>query len=244
MTNPDSEFQQKIKEYSPYLEDLFKRIYFLTVSFVILFLVGFILSAPILRFLTHFFDFNNVVLTITSPFQFVDLAMTSGMFFAVIFLIPLFLWHFYSFIKTALQKKEKKILFLLLPTSIFLFLLGFAYSFSILYFTMQALANLNSSLGVENLWDISVFLSQIVATSALLGLFFEFPIIITFLIKFGLFDVNFLKSKRRHAVLGMFILTSLLPPTDGISLLVMVVPLIVMYEVTIMCNRITSRHVT
>jgi sec-independent protein translocase protein TatC len=242
MLNPDSDLQQTLTEYSPYFLDLFKRIYVVTIFFSASFVVGFFLSAPIIKFFTEFFDFKDVVLIATSPFQIVNLAMDTGIFFACIFTIPLALYHFYAFIIGGLKTKEKGIIFSLLPVIFCLFIFGFIYSFCILYFTMQTLANLNVSLGVKNLWDISTFLSQLISTSALLGLIFEFPIVMTFIIKLKVITVQFLKDKRRHAIFLMFVLTSLLPPTDGISLVLMVLPLVVMYEATIMYNRLSSRH--
>lgn len=231
------ELRKKLKEYSPYFQDLFRRIYIVTIFFIISFIAGFFLSAPIIRFLTGLFNFNDVVLAATSPFQLIDLAMSTGISFAIILSAPVFLYHFYAFIGGGLQKREKKVFFFLLPLVLLLFIFGFTYSFCILYFAIQTLANINTSLGVKNLWDISMFLSKIISTSALLGLIFEFPIVITLLIKLRFININFLKNKRRHAIFGMFILTSLLPPTDGISLLVMVLPLVVMYEATIVYNR-------
>ena len=242
MDNPESEPEKIYKEYSPYFLDVFKRLYIITICFVVFFVVGFLLAAPIIKFLTQFFNFKDVVLVATSPFQIVNLAMDTGIFFSAVFTLPITLYHFYAFILGGLRSREKKVVFLLLPLILFLFLLGFSYSFSILYFTMQTLANLNISLGVTNLWDMSVFLTQLISTSAWLGLIFEFPVFMTFLMKIRLFTVSLLKEKRRQAVFGMFVVTSLLPPTDGISLLLMVLPLIIMYEATILYNRNTSRQ--
>jgi sec-independent protein translocase protein TatC len=106
-----------------------------------------------------------------------------------------------------------------------------------MYYAMQLLANVNFGLGIANMWNIATFLSQIVSTAALLGLLFQFPIVLTFLIKFNILNVKSLRSKRSHAVLGMFVFASLLPPTDGLSLILMVLPLILMYEITILYNR-------
>ncbi len=230
------ELDQKIKQYSPYLADLFRRVYFITIAFIIFFFAGFFLSGPIIKLLTRFFSFDNVLLTSTYPFQIVDLAMNIGLSFASLLIVPMIIYHFYGFIGAGLKQTEKKFFFLLLPLGLCLFIFGFIYSFGILYFTMQTLANINLGLGIKNLWDISSFLSQIISTSALLGLLFEFPILVTILIKSHLFSLDFLKQKRRHFFFGMFIFTSLLPPTDGISLLLMVLPLIVMYEATIIYN--------
>lgn len=234
------EFEEGIKKYAPYLNDLFRRITILTVCFIVSFILGIIFSVPILKILLHLFTFQAVSLNTTSPFQLFDLALNIGMFFAGLVCIPLAIYHLYAFLKTALHRHEKKIFFMLIPLSFGLFVLGFVYGFLILYSTIQVLANVNTSLGIANIWDISNFLTSIVFTSALLGLLFQFPIVISLIIKAGILRLQSLRNKRRHAYMGMFILTSLLPPTDGISLILMVLPLIVMYECTILYNKFTS----
>jgi sec-independent protein translocase protein TatC len=78
---------------------------------------------------------------------------------------------------------------------------------------------------------------QIFITSSFLGLFFEFPIVVTFLIKINILKVKMLKDKRRIAYFSIFALTALLPPTDGISLIAIALPLILLYEVTILFNN-------
>jgi sec-independent protein translocase protein TatC len=106
-----------------------------------------------------------------------------------------------------------------------------------LYYGIKLIAKTNINLGVVNYWDINTFISQIVLTSSLLGLLFLFPLVITFLIKLKVISVNFLKSKRRHAVVVIFIVVSLLPPTDGLSLILMAVPLMLIFEITVLLNR-------
>lgn len=123
-----------------------------------------------------------------------------------------------------------------LPLSLLLFLVGFSYGFGILYYALDTIAGLNVSLGIQNLWDIGKFIYEISLTSVLLGLLFEFPIVLTFFVSVGILDVKFLKTNRRVAVVILFIFTALLPPTDGVSLIIMVVPMVVIYEVTIIIN--------
>jgi sec-independent protein translocase protein TatC len=77
----------------------------------------------------------------------------------------------------------------------------------------------------------------VVITSAVLGLLFEFPLILNVLIKVGVVEPTWLRSKRRHAIVLIFVFVALLPPTDGVSLLVMALPLLLMYEITLLINR-------
>ena len=114
---------------------------------------------------------------------------------------------------------------------------GFSYGFFILYYSLGLLAAINISLGIANIWNISQFLSQIFITAALLGLVFEFPLLLTLFIKLGITTPQTLKNKRRIAYFCIFCITALLPPTDVLSLVAMVLPLVLLYEATILLNN-------
>jgi sec-independent protein translocase protein TatC len=139
-----------------------------------------------------------------------------------------------------LLPKERKIFVLSMPLGVLLFLIGFLYGCGMLYYGIKLIAQTNISLGVVNYWDINTFISQIVLTSSLLGLLFIFPLVITFLIRLGIISVNFLRSKRRHAIVVIFIIVSLLPPTDGLSLILMAAPLVLIFEFTVLFNRVKN----
>jgi len=66
---------------------------------------------------------------------------------------------------------------------------------------------------------------------------FEFPLVLTLLIKFGIITSQILKDKRRVAYLILLSLIALLPPTDIISLIAMTLPLALLYEMTILLNN-------
>lgn len=225
-----------IAEYGDYLDDIRKRLYRLVIIFALAFGVGFFLTTPLLRILIRFLKITDVTITTTSPFQIVNLAMNVGLFFAIIVTLPLIVFQVYSFLRAGLLKRERKFFFTLLPIGFLLFVTGFTYGFMTLYFALQLIAKVNISLGVVNLWDIGQYISQMVLTSTLLGVIFQFPIVITFLIRLSVVSVEFLRSKRRHAIVAIFIFVSLLPPTDGLSLVIMSLPLIAIYELTIAFN--------
>lgn len=237
----EEELKKKFSDYYQYFEDIRRRLYNLVIFFIIFFVIGFFSSGQILKLIIKFFKLNNATLIVTSPFQFLDLAMSVGLYTGLIICLPLFIYYLYNFLKDGLNKKEKKFFFVLLPIGLVLFLAGFAYGFTVLYSVLNSIAAINLSLGIKNLWDINKFLSQIILTSVLLGLIFQFPIVLTFLVKTRIIDQKFLKEKRRHAIAAMFIFTSFLPPTDGLSLIIMVLPLIVIYEITIIVNYLMNR---
>lgn len=226
-----------ITEYSPYFEELRKRLFFLAVFFIAVFAASFFFSGHIIKFFLGFFRMENVQMMVVSPFQSVDLAVNTGLFIAVIAVFPLIVFNIFAFLKSGLTRRERKIFTLIIPASIFLFLMGFAFGFLVMYYAIIALAGFSLNLGVANMWDVSLFISQILLTASLLGIIFQFPIILTALIRVGLLDVETLKKKRRLAIALAFIGPALLPPTDGLSLIIMAIPVILLFEITLLVNR-------
>lgn len=235
------DFGNWVAKYSIYLEELRRKLIFLVKIFAISFGLGFFLTSPLVKLIIKYVDLENIKIITTSPFQFINLSMSVGFFFACTITLPILLFKIYSFFKNGLLKSERKYLLFSLPFGLFLFLIGFSYGIFMIYYGVNMIAKLNTDLGIANYWDISTFISQILITSSLLGVLFIFPIIIKFMIKSNFITVDFLKSKRKHAIVVIFIIVSLLPPTDGLSLVLMAVPLLLMFELTILFNRKNSR---
>lgn len=231
------ELNRNIEKFLPFLEDLRHRLYRGVILFVVFFVGGFLSAGIILKRLLQVIHVDQVTIATSSPFQFADIAMDVGFFLAIMVSVPYIIYSFYIFIVPALTRSEKIKLLKSIPLSIGLFIVGFFYGFFILYYALGLLASINISLGIANIWNISQFLSQIFITAALLGLVFEFPLLLTLLIKLGIMTPETLKNKRRIAYFVIFCLTSLLPPTDGLSLIAMSLPLVLLYEVTILLNN-------
>lgn len=236
-----NKLEKTLAIYGVYLEDLRRRILSLTKIFVIVFLLGFFTTSPAIKIMIRYVNIDEITITTTSPFQLINLAMSIGFSFACAVMVPIAIFHLYSFLKEGLLEKERKIFFLSLPVSLALFSLGFSYSAGMLYYSVKLVAKINAGLGISNFWSISSFISEIVVTSSLLGLLFVLPLFVTFFIRVGWLTTDFLKSKRRHAIAIIFIIVSLLPPTDGVSLILMSLPLILIFELTIFFNRNKNR---
>ncbi len=231
------ELNKNIEKFLPYLEDLRGRLFRGVIIFAIFFVVGFFFTGAILKKILDLIHLDEVTIATSSPFQFIDVAMNFGFFVAIIICIPYIIYSFYIFIIPALTKTEQIKLLRSIPLSIGLFIFGFFYGFFILNYALGLLASINTNLGIANYWNIGQFLSQIFITSALLGLVFQFPLLLTILIKLRMISSETLKNHRRLAYFLMISLAALLPPTDILSLVAMVLPLVLLYEVTILLNN-------
>lgn len=227
---------QLFQSYLSYLEEIRKRIYFLAIFFLLAFIVGFFSTGLVIKYLLQFFKIENTVVAVNSPFQFFSVATSIGFVSAVTFTFPLVIYSVFSFLRSALTKREKRIFIFLIPISIILFGIGFTFGILVMHYTFSLLAGINERLGIKNIWDVGFFLSQAFSTAVLLGLIFEFPVILTALIRLGLVSLSFLRRKRRLVIVFSFIVIALLPPTDGLSLILMVLPVILLYEITIFIN--------
>lgn len=227
-------FTTNIEKFLPFLEDLRHRLYRGVILFVVFFAGGFLSAGAILKKILSLVKIDQVVIATSSPFQFTDIAMDVGFFLAIMVTVPYIIYSFYVFVLPALTRNEKIKLFKSIPLSVGLFAIGFCYGFFILYYALGLLASINANLGIANFWNIGQFLSQILITSALLGLVFEFPILLFLLTKLGVMTRYTLKKNRRIAYFLTICLTSLLPPTDGVSLIAMALPLVLLYEGTVL----------
>lgn len=222
-----------VQKYAVYFEEIRKRVYRLVVVFTISLVIGFFAANAFIKFLIQFLHIQNVVIVATSPFQLINLAFDIAFFLATLVTLPLAVYQIYTFLRSGLLPPERRVFLRLIPAAAGLFLVGFLYGLIVMYYALQFIASVNVELGVANLWNITQFISQIVTTATLLGILFEFPIVLSFLMRVGIMRVEFLQSKRRHAVVVILIVVALLAPVDAVTYVVMCAPLLLMYEATI-----------
>ena len=73
------------------------------------------------------------------------------------------------------------------------------------------------------------------------GLIFELPLVITFLARLGIVSVDFLKKNRKYAILLFFVIGAILTPPDVLTQFMMAMPLIALYEISIIGARIFGK---
>lgn len=212
------------------------RLYRGVVLFMLCFVIGFLFAGVILKSVLQLVHLEDVVIATTSPFQYITVATNIGFFLATTITIPYIIYSLYVFVAPAFTRTEKRRLLKSIPISLSLFTVGFVYGFFILYYSLGLLAAINIGLGIANIWNISQFLSEVLMTAALLGFVFEFPLLLTLLVQLKIITPRALKDNRRTAYFLLLLLTVLLPPTDVISLAAMSVPLLLLYEATILVN--------
>jgi sec-independent protein translocase protein TatC len=184
-------------------------------------------------------DYKIVNLEVTGQFNMhIMVSIIAGLIVA----FPYIFWELWRFIAPALRENERKYA----RRSIFyislLFLLGIGFGYFIIipmtvdfFFTYQVSAN------IENLPNMSSYISTVAATTLGCGLVFEIPVIIFFLSKIGLMSSAFLKKVRKHALVVILIIAAIITPPDVVSQIIVTLPLVLLYELGIIIARRNER---
>ena len=152
--------------------------------------------------------------------------------------IPVITYQIWKFISPGLLNDEKKYALPIVSFSFVSFSIGvlFAY-FIIIPFSL----NFFSSMGyvdVENNFSINYYFNYILWLIFSSGLLFQLPVLVVILSVIGLLTPAFMRYYRRHSFISILVLSALITPPDPISLLMMSIPLIFLYEISIILSSI------
>jgi len=161
---------------------------------------------------------------------------TIGIFFRVGFVsgavlaMPVIVYHIVAFIAPGLYPHEKRMLFLLLPGVMLLFLTGAWFAFYIML--PVATGFLQNFLGtvINQEWSIDRYINFVTRIVFWIGVFFETPLVIAFLARIGLVTGPRLLGLWRQAMVGISVIAAIITPTvDPVNMAIVMLPLIVLY---------------
>lgn len=172
-------------------------------------------------------------LVLLSPMEGLSTAFKLSLWMGILVTSPLWLYIFFKFIAPALHRAEKLLVFPFFLLSFLFIMLGLTFAYFItLPIANQYLFNFNNQLGI-NRWSLALYMDYTILLLLSNALAFEIFAIILLLVHYRLLKASQMKSKRRHVIVAAFILGAILTPPDIISQLLLALPLILMYEMTI-----------
>lgn len=221
----------------PFLVEIRKRLFFTLAVFLVASILGFIFYEKTTRFILPLFSIEGLNIVFTSPFQFVSLAINSGLLIGFIAVLPLLIIQILTFLKPALSSREYKTVVFLLPISIFLFIMGFSFGAFIMKFVVALFYEKSLNLSIGNILDINRLFTSILLTATLMGIAFQFPIVLTVLMRLKVVKYKSLVKQRLWAHVSVLLFAIILPPTDLLSLVLLFLPLAFLFEFTLLLNR-------
>jgi len=195
-------------------------------------------------------EFSEALCIKEIPIQITNLQMTgqfsahvwTSIVFGIILAFPYILYELWKFIRPALYEHEKKAGITFIVVSSLLFGLGILFGYFIITpLSINFFGNYNITDQITNQIKLSSYLSMIRTTILANGIVFELPVIIFFLAKFGLITSDFLRENRKYAVILVLILAAFITPPDLISQIIVAIPLLILYEVSIYIAKMIEK---
>lgn len=175
---------------------------------------------------------------VTEPFT---TTLTVSAYGAIALSLPIILWQLYAYVLPAFSEAEKRVVLPILLLFPVLFVAGLAFAyFVVMPAALHFLLNFNDSQ-----FNVQVrardYYSFFAMTEIACGLVFQMPLAILAITRLGIVSVDQLRKNRRYAYLVISIIAAALPGVDPVSMLLEMVPLLVLYELSILLARAFGR---
>lgn len=163
-------------------------------------------------------------------------------YFALLLALPVILWQLYAFITPAFTPRERRVATPLLALAPLLFALGLAFGyFVVLPGAVSFLLHFNAS-SFQTLVQARSYYQFILFTLLATGLFFEIPIAVLGLNRAGILTTRQLRKHRRYAIVAISALALLLPGSDPVTTLLELIPMLALYELSILGTAALERR--
>jgi len=157
------------------------------------------------------------------------IAFISGFVLAM----PVVVYQIWKFVTPGLKINEKRYALPVVLFACISFITGVSFGYLVLIpFSLEFFSGMGAGL-VENNFSITYYFSFLTWLLLGAGLVFQLPVLSLFLSAIGVLTPPFMRHYRRHAIVTILILSSFITPPDPVSMLMMAVPLVVLYEISI-----------
>lgn len=204
--------------------------------------------------LVYYFFLNKITALIIQPIQFlgkdlVIIGVAEGImtqfkisfFGGIIAACPVILWQVISFVLPALYTHEKRVFFSILFSATALFCGGIAFAYFFVVDLVLQVLLIDFAQGLTPMLSIGRYISFFTGFLVSFGLVFQIPVITYFLTRLGLVTPVFLRDKRRYVLVLVFIIAAVLSPgPDVITQILLAVPMMVLYELSILISLLIS----
>jgi sec-independent protein translocase protein TatC len=152
----------------------------------------------------------------------------------VVLAFPFIFYQIWSFVKPGLKHKEKTIVKGLVFYVSLLFFTGILFGYFVVApLCVQFFGTYQISKDVENIFTVNSYMSTIISTVFYSGLLFLLPVVAYIFAKLGIITPLFLRKYRKHAIVGVLILSAVITPPDLISQVIVSIPIVLLYEISI-----------
>lgn len=156
--------------------------------------------------------------------------------------LPWVLYQIWAFVAPGLYKHEKRLIAPLIIASTLLFYLGVAFSYFFVFNKAFPAIQAMAPRSVAVTPDIAAYLDFVMTMFIAFGLAFEVPVAVVIFARMGLVSIDQLRSWRRYFWVAAAVMAGLVTPPDAVSMVALLIPMGMLYEVGIIAARLFIKH--
>lgn len=185
---------------------------------------------------------SGVSLQNLKPFGQIFLYFQIALIAGLIISIPNVFFQFWKFISPALRKHERRYILAIVIFSTICFLAGIAFAYFVMLPLALSFAVQFGTQTIKNEFAVDEYMSIIISVMLAAGLVFELPMLSFFLSKLGILKPSFMRKYRKHSIVIIMIASAVLTPgTDPVSQVILAVPLVLLYEISILVSKFSQK---
>lgn len=234
---------QKNMTVQDHIQELRKRVIAVILFFVVAIVIALFFAEPVILYLQRSGiakDLQLHAFRITDPLK---IYIQMAFIIACVITLPFILYQLWAFVAPGLYEKERKITLSYIPVSIILFLAGILFSYFILFpFVLRFMGNLGEKMEINSVIGINEYFQFLFQLTIPFGFLFQMPVVIMFLTRLGIISPALLVKIRKYAYFVLLIIAALITPPDVFSLILITLPLLFLYELSIWISKISGKE--
>lgn len=225
-----------------HLTELRKRLVWVLAVFVIAVLAGLFFAGPVIEYLKEQPMADGVPIISRRPSDALSVYMQFAVLIGVVLSLPVALYHTWRFVSNGLSNRERRLTMYFIPAAFFLFVAGILFGYYVVFsMMMKFLTQMSTTIGATPNYGIGEYFDFLFDMVIPIGVLFELPILVVFLTRLRILNPMRLAKIRRFAYFGITVVTFILTPPEIVTEILVTIPLLLLYELSIWLSRIVYR---
>jgi len=225
-----------------HIGELRRRLIYVILVLVLGMIIGLVVADPAYEYLMSQEPVNGMALHAFSLWDGIGMYMKFALVIALILVLPFIFYQAWAFVKPALGEREQKSALKFVPFALIMFLIGLSFSYFVVFpmafnFTTDVAKHLN----LEETYGVTQYFAFMFNILIPISLLFELPLLIMFLTKLRILNPVRLRKMRRLAYFILIFIGIIVTPPDLISDSLVAIPLILLYEVSVLLSSVVYR---
>lgn len=226
-----------------HLGELRKRLIYVLIVLTLGLVLGLVAAQPLYNYLMSLEPANTLTLHTFSLWDGIGMYMKIALVIALVITLPFTAYQLWAFVKPALRPIEQRSTLKYVPFALIMFLVGLAFAYFVVFplafnFTRTVASHLN----LEETYGIVQYFTFMFSILIPISLLFELPLVIMFLTAIRLVNPLRLRKMRRVAYFIMSVTGVMITPPDFISDILVIIPLVVLYEFSVFLSGLVFRR--